>query len=279
MPNKFSAFLKFEVLRLRKHPVFILGAVFCSILFVYIAIQICSNSETIIRFARSTQDPQNPEDALPLLLNLFTGNYLKSLLGNPAPLLTLFHYSIFLMLPLLVMLLTSDQIASDSGKKQLRFILPRISRKEYFFNRTVANILVNCVCLAAFVFLIDICITLKADSGHVSANLLYALKGCFFLFVYSISLGAVMTFANSFISNSFLTCLFGIGMWVIIVFISYIGSLSAPAMINLCYLFPSSIRTLYFEGGTQPVIAIVVSLFYAVAFYMLGWIIFKRRDV
>ena len=277
--GKFLTFLGFEIKRLAKHPVSILGGAFTGIVFIFIAFKIGEYSEIILKLARGSKELTEESDALPFLIKALTGNYLTGLLDSTAPLLRLFNYCIFLTLPLFVMLISSDQVATDIGRKHLRFLLSRISRGEYFFNRVAVNMVVTCTLLILFVFILDMGITLHSDAAHFSENLQYSFQSLFFLFLYSLSLMSVMTFANSFISNPFLAFLLGMGIWILAVMVSSIGSLINPILDNVRYMFPSGVRGLYFSSGSVPLMACISSLTYTVFFYGIGWLIFKKRDV
>jgi len=212
-------------------------------------------------------------------VNVLTDNYVKEIIDVNAPLQATFHYLVFFFSPGLIMLMASDQMASDVGSKHIRFILPRVLRKNYYRYRVLSVLLIVLTVLFTFTLSLNLVMSLISDSSYFVENSILSLKYSFFLVCYSAPFIMLMSFANSFISNSFLAFLLGLGIWALVALISALASIFNPNLAYISYLSPSVFRSQFFEAGSGPLWAVVGSLLYAVAFYFLGWRIFKKRDL
>ena len=214
--------------------------------------------------------------SIALLSWLYHHEVANTLLIQHPPILSLFYLITLATLPAFAMLAGHNQLAGDAGKQTFRYYLTRTTRLEIFTGRFLgfyillgfASILTN---------IITIIISLANDQYSLNETVNYAfqIQVCILLYIlpfaaYVIAISALMSSALS----SLLMCL------VTYVFLLMAGSAIQMDNAIQISLVPGVIRELLVGLRPQDLwYAVTGALFYTCIYLVLGWTIFKRRNL
>lgn len=277
MPGSVREILMFEPTRAKSNPILILGAVFLLFFFGWISWYIWDNAQEIERIA----DLPKEQSPLTLLKSFSTGGEIvQELVANHSPFLSLFFLLSIWGTPWFVMLIASDQISSDLGRKHLRFLLTRTSRWDLYFARALGSWLEWTILVGLLATIISIVLTMKETEPQVADNVVFTARIILTLSVYGLPFIAMMAFFNTFIPNPFLVYLMGIGIWLLVGIISSVFKWINETAAYLQYLMPSAVKyPLMAEEPMSFIAGIAGAIGYTLVFFLLGAWIFQARDV
>ena len=275
--------ISFEPKRAKANPVLILGyallGLYVTVSLVYLkrlAPQIrdwAANFRDVAESGRANQVDN-------IFATLGTDPSVEQLILEAPPALALFFILTMIALPWFAMLIASDQLATEIRQKQIRFLLPRVSRRELFWSRLCSGLLLWLSVVGIVVLPAWIVLGLLEPSGSLGQGLLLALRMAFAFVVYGASLITLMVFVNTFIPIAFLSYLAAIGFLIIVATLANVGSWAEPALSSIQYLSPTSMK--YLLIATDPLRllgGLAGTAAYMAAFSLAGAWIFNRRDL
>ena len=197
------------------------------------------------------------------------------LIAHPASL------SVFLIMalattPFFAMLGSSDQLAGDSARQTFRYFLTRCTRTEIFLGRLVSSysLVASATILAATA---AACISWQIDHRALDVTLLYAAQVVVMTLLYILPYVTYMAAISSLMSSALSTLLMGMMIYLTL---AMTGShLSNRLSLDIA-LVPGGMKELLF--GIHPhdqMYASVGLLAYTAVYGVLGWFIFRRRNL
>lgn len=285
MREEIGRVLAFEPTRAKFSALINLGFIAAGVFFFAITTVIYRNASQLgLLLGQLSQSwPLNPQpgSALSFLIQLSDPRVFHLLAERPG-LMTIIAIATVFAVPTLIMLLASDQIGSDVARRHIRFLLPRLSRRGLYFGRALAAWLTWLIILVIACPVMGLILGFVDPTTSVGTNLVYAIWAIFVLGVYGLPFIALMSFANTFISQPFLAYIAAMGTLLVIAMISAAAALVDPTYGLIRYLSPTSFKYLLLTPESALLhtgIATGALLAYTAAFLALGDWILQRRDV
>jgi ABC-type transport system involved in multi-copper enzyme maturation permease subunit len=198
---------------------------------------------------------------------------------HPPALLVLFAAAIWIT-PLLTMLATFDQTASDIRIRHLRFLLTRTDRTTLYVGKVMGAWILMAVALALAIGLAGLLLaTTPAGLGGV-AGAAYLVRIWLSLTLFALPFVGLMAFTGALTGHPYLALGLGIGAQFLIWVIASGGGAWIDALEHAQNLFPTAWK--YFLMSDQPrdlSLAVGHQLGLAAVFLAAGWFRFGRRDV
>ena len=215
------------------------------------------------------------------ILSLFIDpKVIQSLFVGRAPTFSAYFYLAMSSVPMFVLLAASDQTANDIGSKYLRFLTPRCNRLEIFVGRFFgATILISFAYI--LVTIIAALISMAVDNNGVSLVLADLPLVLVSLVLYLIPFVAFMSLCSVIVGSAGLSALMGVSVYVVmLVIISVIGIKSKDFAEVISYIIPNSTKFQYLQlSWVKMMGASLLVPVYVVAYGLLGWMIFSKRDI
>lgn len=282
MLSEWFRVLAFEPQRARSNPVIILAAVFGLLYFALLTLYLGRLAEPIAELARQINAPTRPEVQAVLigLLEWATDGVALELLSNRPPVLGMFFVFAMYGAPWIAMLVAADQVASDIGRRHIRFLLPRVSRQSLYLARAVGAWLAWVLLLAVSIPLAGILLGALDPDATALGGLAYSLRMVLILALYGLPFVALMSLINTFVSQAFLAYLLATGIWLVVAMLAFAASLINETYAGIAWLLPTASKyTLMASSWSTVLVAAGVMLVYTVAYLLPGALIFRRRDV
>jgi hypothetical protein len=203
---------------------------------------------------------------------------LERLLVQRSPFVSMVFVMTAFAMPLLTMIATLDQNATDIGSKGIRFYLPRTGRRDLLLGRLLGTLAFWALLIALAGVAVTI-VALVCDETHGPAAVL--LDGLWFtgaLVVIAVPFAAFMALCAVVTGNPLLSITMGLGAYLGIFLLGGLGGMFHEALKVIRYAFPSPLRyDLMLGSGGELVVALVASLAYsAVYLAAAGWVLGKR---
>lgn len=285
MTGEIRRILSFELVRAKNNPVIILALISSALYFIVIGIYLGRSAEDLnVAFSefRQIADGGFQEDGIPLIgwLKEVTDPALLSLFANHSPLLGIFFWLALLGTPWIVMLVASDQTASELSRRHIRFILPRVTRRSLFLARLLSSWISWVVISSCSLFLIGLVLMQFGDGENRDSDYILVLRMIGILAIYGIPFISMMAFINTFIPNAFLSYLLATGAWSIFWVLGAVGSWVSDGFKFFSYLMPTVVKYPLLSDDPQRFLQGVGGVAaYSLIFIFLGNLIFSRRDV
>ena len=195
----------------------------------------------------------------------------KLLIYNPAA-ISMFLLLSLASMPLFVMLAGNNQLASDCGRKSLRYLLIRCTRIEIFLARFFSAFLL----MASGILVIFVIITIISgyhDGYSAVTTITYATQVLFIVILYSLPLLAFMSIVSAIMSSALGCLLSG--------FIFYICLLVADHYFDPVFsLVPSGLKHEILTANSENLPEIVTGLvIYTLVYLGLAWGLFRKRSI
>jgi ABC-type transport system involved in multi-copper enzyme maturation permease subunit len=275
--------LWFEPLRIKANPVAILAVSLAMLYFVIVGMNIGKNADDITTAVGAIDGAKQQRPELGMFGSVIDDTLNSAplmVMRNESPLLGLFFLFMVWATPFFAMLMASDQVASELGRKHIRFLLPRVSRRGLFVGRALGAWLTWTLLIAVVCAIASQAFTLIGPNENATTNLMLALRMVVMLSIYSLPFVALMAFWNSFITNSFLSYLLAFSVWMVIAAVSTVGSWANPAIANARFLMPTAVKYSIMSSDPGTLVAGGLgAVIYAAVFFGLGFWIFQSRDV
>ena len=197
------------------------------------------------------------------------------LIAHPAS-LSMFLIMALATTPFFAMLGSSDQLAGDSARQSFRYILTRCTRTEIFLGRLVSS-----YALVAGATLLAVasaaCISWQIDHHTPDVTLLYAAQVAIITLLYILPFVTYMAAISSLMSSALSTLLMGIMIYLVL---ARTGTyLSNRYSLDIA-LVPGGMKEALLGIHPQDqMYALIGLLVYTVIYGVLGWLIFRRRNL
>ena len=285
MTGEVRRILSFEPVRAKNNPVIILALVSSALYFIVIGLYLGRSAEEInsaFSEFRQIAEVGFQESELPVIgwIKEATDPALRSLFGNHSPLLSIFFWLALVGTPWIVMLVASDQTASELSRKHIRFILPRVTRRSLFLARLVSSWISWLVISSCSLFLVGLVLMQFGDGESRDSDFLLVLRMVGVLAIYGIPFISMMAFINTFVPNAFLSYLLATGAWSIFWVLGAVGSWISDGFTFFSYLMPIVVKyPLLSDDPQRFLLGLAGVAGYSLVFVFLGNLIFSRRDV
>ena len=285
MKGEVRRILSFEPVRAKNNPVIILALASSALYFLVIGIYLGRSAEEInsaFSEFRQFAEVGFQESELPVIgwLKEATDPALLSLFGNHSPLLSIFFWLALVGTPWIVMLVASDQTASELSRKHIRFVLPRVTRRSLFLARLLSSWISWVVISSCSLFLMGMVLMQFGDGETRDSDYILVLRMIGVLAVYGIPFISMMAFINTFIPNAFLSYLLATGAWSIFWVLGMAGSWINDGFGFFSYLMPTVLKyPLLSDDPQRFLLGVGGAAVYSLVFVFLGNLIFSRRDV
>ena len=285
MTGEIRRILSFEPARAKNNPVIILAVVSAALYFIVIGIYLGRAADEIngaFSEFRQVAEVGFQESDVPIIgwLRDATDPALQALFVGHSPLLAIFFWLALLGAPWLVMLVASDQTASELSKRHIRFILPRVTRRGLFMARLLSSWIVWAAISSISLFLVGIVLMQIGDGENSDSDYILMFRMIWILAIYGIPFIALMAFINTFISNAFLSYLLATGSWSIFWVLGEVGSWVHGGFRFFSYLIPTAVKYPLLSEDPQRFLTGVGGVAgYSLVFIFFGVLIFSRRDV
>ncbi|MBN2496168.1 MAG: hypothetical protein JXR96_16365 [Deltaproteobacteria bacterium] len=195
-----------------------------------------------------------------------------------------FLFTLFAMLawalPMLTMIASLDQNASDIGSRGIRFLLTRTSRGSLLLGRFAGTALFWIAALGLVVCAGTLTALAVDESFGVGAILVDGLWLFFSLTLIALPFIAFLSLCSVVTGNPLLSATMGIGCYLGIGLLGFLGGLLHEAVEAVRYAFPDPLRFHLLLGTTsQAVVATLVMPAFTTAYLLLAGLILRRRDL
>jgi hypothetical protein len=200
----------------------------------------------------------------------------KSLFLYHSPTLSLFFILAITMMPVFVILGANDQVASDSARGPLRFLLTRCTRNEIFLARFLSalTLIGSAFCI---ITLMATMIALTTDINTAPAIIHYGIQTGLTLIVYVTPFVAFMSIISAFTSSALGSLLTGFSLYCLLLGIIVYYKANFPI---IAFLLPSAIKKYLYSTDLQLFVFAVCSLLlYTLIYSFLGWLLFRKRNL
>ncbi len=270
--------ISFEPTRNLRNSFFIISVVFILVWFLWISLYLIGNAETIIRVVN------RPGGRTGLfffaIIKELLDESVSNLLTSHSPLLATFFFFSLLITPMFGILFSSDQTASDIGRKHIRFLLPRVSRISLYLSRILSTWLAWSIIVSLMTLIVTLVIGLSKTTDLTGSLILFGLRIGLTLSIYGLPFIAMMAFANSFTSSAAIALLIGWAFWILTTLLTWIGGALGDTYEYIQFIFPSSAKYYMLSDDIMVVLgSIGLTLVYSLIFTGLGWLIITKRDL
>ncbi|HEO65648.1 MAG TPA: hypothetical protein ENI73_07240 [Spirochaetes bacterium] len=270
--------ISFEPTRNLRNPLIIIAIVFILVWFLWICLYLIDNAETIIRVVN--QSGGRTELFIFAILKKVLDESVSNLLTNHSPLLGTFFFFSLLITPMFGILFSSDQTASDIGRKHIRFLLPRVNRISLYLSRILSTWIAWSIIVLLMTLIVTLVIGLSRTTDLTGPLILFGLRIALTLSIYGLPFIAMMAFANSFTSSAAIALLLGWAFWIITTLLTWIGGAFGDEYEYIQFIFPSSVKYYMLSDDITVVLgSIGLTLLYSLVFTALGWLIITKRDL
>lgn len=198
------------------------------------------------------------------------------LLVDRSPTLSVYLLISVVIMPLFIMFAANNQFSSDRARGAFRFILTRATRHELYLSRFLSSLLVAASCIVIATAWAFIVAWLNAEAQALRL-IVFALETLLLLLFYCMPFVAFMSMTSALAKSAMGNLFLALMLYTFLVFVVLWLHKDLAA---IAYLLPSAIRPFLFEiNNTHILTAIVALSLYALSYYILGWFIFKNRDV
>lgn len=179
-------------------------------------------------------------------------------------------------IPFMTMLAANNQLASDAGHGSIRYLLTRCSRTELFISRFMA-----CVYLVGLAFIVMLSygcfLSLEIDQFSLAETVNYGLMIASILIIYALPIIAFMSIFSAFFSSTLGSLLWGSVCFFLLMVIRYLYKGDLP---QLEYILPNIYKSdLLMVNSPELTTALLYLIIYTAVYALVGWFIFKRRNL
>jgi ABC-type transport system involved in multi-copper enzyme maturation permease subunit len=183
-------------------------------------------------------------------------------------------------LPLSTLLLAADQTGSDVGTRHMRFLTTRTDRTSLFVGKFLAVWLFLAAAAAVAVVALTLVQQATPGWGGPAVSFGYALRIWVTCVLFALPFIALAAFGSALIGVTAMGLVVGVGLWLVVLLISFVGGIGSEEARHFRFLFPSALKYRWMSSDFAD-IAIVGAyhLGYALVLGMAGWLVFRRRDL
>jgi ABC-type transport system involved in multi-copper enzyme maturation permease subunit len=269
--------LRHEPRRCLASPVFLLAAAFGLIVWAWAGLNLHENAHTL---AMAFADGGGSADGIitGLVSKIANPNVIAFLAGESVAAGAMVMVALYAT-PGLAILVASDQVSSDIGRKHIRFVLPRVSRSQLFVSRLIGAWITWTLLFGGATLVL--CSVLGAvDGGGLANGVLTGLRGLLVVSLYGLPFIALMSLFNTMMGNPFLAATCAYGVWVFVAIVPGLLGMIYPDLKSLRFLMPDSFKYNLISANIGELITGLAAVAaYASVYAAVGWAILARRDV
>jgi ABC-type transport system involved in multi-copper enzyme maturation permease subunit len=275
--ERFFRVLRHEPRRCLASPVFLLAAAFGLIVWAWAGLNLHENAGVL---ATAFSGGSRASDGIiaNLVSKIANPNVIAFLKGESVAAGAMVLVALYAT-PGLAILVSSDQVSSDIGRKHIRFLLPRVSRKDLFLSRLVGAWITWTLLFGGATLVL--CSVLGAvDGGGLINGVFIGLRGLLVVSLYGLPFIALMSLFNTMLGNPFLGATCAYGAWLFVAIIPGLAGMIYPEMKALRYLMPDSFKyDLISANIGELTTGLLAVAGYGTAYALAGWAVLRRRDV
>jgi len=211
-----------------------------------------------------------------------TSESLTQLLTDHPPLMLLFFLVVIMNTPLLAMIASMDQNASDINTKHARYLLMRTDRSSLYVGKTLGV-------LAGFAIYTGVGILLTSavlyfvggtEGFSLMAVLGYGLRIWMATLLLALPFVAMMGLFGAMTSHQMLALLMGVGLGLVIWGVSAIGGWANEDLKVVRYAYPTAFNYQLMTDSAQDFLKAAGHMVgFAALMFMAGLFVFRRRDI
>lgn len=201
------------------------------------------------------------------------------LLTDHPPILVVAFVLALLATPILAMLASFDQTASDIHSRNVRFLLLRTDRTSLYLAKAAGSFVYFAVCQAIGIALVGLTLSVTGD-GIGAAGWFYLGRVALTLMGFAVPFVALMALAGAVTGHAFLALLLGTGLQGAVWAVASIGGIMDENIRAVRYAFPTAMKYhLVSDVWSDIAMAAAHQLAFGAVVFALGLAIFRRRDV
>ncbi len=207
---------------------------------------------------------------------------LGRLLSDHPPIVTAWFVIALFFTSFVTVLASIDQTASDISTRHLRFLLLRTDRVSLYVGKTLAVWAFVAIFMTAMTLVIGATIIAAGGApGFTTGEIvIYLLRILATVVVYSLPFVTLAGFASASTGHPALAAVVVFGYWIVIAIASTLGAVLIDALEVVKYGFPTALKyDLVFADPGMSAAALSHMLGLGVLFFVLGLLIFRKRDV
>lgn len=214
------------------------------------------------------------------LLNwMFDATFTQTLFVERDPTLSAVFFMALGTAPFFVIIVASDQTATDIGTRYMRFLLPCCQRHEIFIARFFSTYI---LVVLAWGFVAISAMMLSSIAGTSRPDsLMYSLQIWLSLSLYSLPLVGLMAFFAASVASVGLTVLTGLSTYIILAVLAwYVEAYMGKNLQWFTYILPNAFKAhLLGIQGKDAFTALITMPIYTFVYTSLAWLVFRKRDV
>jgi ABC-type Na+ efflux pump permease subunit len=201
----------------------------------------------------------------------------KALFAERSPTMGLFYLMFMSLIPVFTLWGAGDQTATDIGTRHLRYLVPRCGRAEIYVGRFLGAfafmLIVNAVVVAAGVAMV-------AGLDRRPDTFTYGFQILAVSLLYTLPFVALMSLFGAMLASAAAAILTAVAAYTIVGIAGSLMALHWPAAEYVTWVFPSPLKGALLTGhGADFLLALALLPLYAAAYFALGWLVFRRRDL
>ena len=215
-------------------------------------------------------------ESLLILSWILNPDIARTLLILHPPSISVFFLVTLATAPGFALLAANDQVAGDAGSKSLRYLMTRCTRTEIFLARFAGSYGLMAIGIA-IIGTLAILISLVNDQHPPARILAYGLQVNLLILAYLLPLVAYMSAISALMSSALASLLAGAFIYVLLVVLNAYLNHYLPVDISL---LPGGMKDyLLTMNSADIILALAGFLAYTAIFSVLGWWLFRRRNI
>jgi ABC-type transport system involved in multi-copper enzyme maturation permease subunit len=212
--------------------------------------------------------------------NSSTDSWVNFLLEKKPALLSAIFLVLLFGMPFVISFLAYNQVSGDIQSHGLRYLLLRTERSNIYFGRFLGTVIFSTAVMAIIVATITLYLGMKTRIYAAPALASWAVCGFLALAILMVPYIAVCTLISALVDSPFLSLVLAKVTIAGVLFMAILGSFAWKPAKYLMYVLPWGWQcNLLHPDPVCWVGAVVLCLAYTVAFLMLGYYCFERRDL
>lgn len=185
-----------------------------------------------------------------------------------------------LLMPILVLFLSFNQISGYVSRRSIRYIVPKTGRLELYLGLFASNLLFFTVVSGALTAVMTLGWVLASKDVGAGMVLGYSLRILVAIWLSCIPIIALMSMLAAMTGSPVATVFLGMGTYGVVVLGGYLLSRQTEWGVIFYYLLPLEPKYWFaYPGVGRFVGATGLMLAYAVAYLGLGWLFLRRRNL
>lgn len=252
---------------------------FTVIIYGWVTHQLYKLSESLGKLG-ATIGADNPINELVAWFTDLEPAQVGNVMGDYSPLAFTFFVVVLWASPLLTMLGSFDQIASDIGRRHARYLLLRTDRTSVYIGKFIGHMNFIAIVMAVICALVMVAIIGTGAATDVGGLFGYMVRIWLTSVFFAMPFVALMGFTGAMTGHPFLALLIGVVLQLFLWMISTIGSVSIKELTYVSYIYPTAMK---YQLASQDIGEVLVAgahmMGLTAVFFFFGLLIFKKRDL